>query len=253
MPIKLIGLLVFSIISLFSLWCAAYIIAPTADYFSHENNSLLPAFIAGIVKFHAWTTIFTIFIVLTLLAFALSLFPSAARPLSVKLFSIISATSAAISLSILTASGLALKVSYSDLSSELHFYESALERYALLQSTQREFEGIHALVRSMDRLTPTEIDIKSLTRLEKRHYLSNLLIVLKEASSDSTKKMLLATSLQFRDLVVLDSSQSDKILKAAVQLHAEDTTDIEAFYAWLEKKIGTDGWTPTPLYKLIYK
>jgi hypothetical protein len=130
-------------------------------------------------------------------------------------------------------------------------YARVLDAFMLRESAEQKLAAALAATDGVDGIRAEPVrDPGQLEFREQRSRVLQITELLPEASDDSMRKRILATSLVFRDLVESDRRYFKPVLEHARKAGAPEVEHIGSFYDWLAANIGEDGWDPVPLYEV---
>jgi hypothetical protein len=197
---------------------------------------------------YVFSTVLIITLIITLLPFI----PDFARRLAAGTTYTLAWASSAFAVYFLTIAAAGMIYANMDLMNRSHIYAITLEHFALLESANKKFDEVQAFTAKLGSMRMVEVkDTKLLTREDRSERIRAILLGLKETQNIALLKQMLATSDEFRDDIVKDSLRTKPILDAAARCGAP-ATDINAFYDWLEPKIGSEGWERLPIFVPVF-
>jgi hypothetical protein len=250
--LRVVGQAVFAAAALTALWVTAAAIAPKAEYIATLYKTTLPGWMSGPVFFSGWMTVFNVFLILSIAASITALFSKNLRQIASATLAFCGLATALCALYALVASGAALTVSFSNAMTKEASYKKTLEEFAILQAAEGRFEKLRDSVESARSMRFVEVgNITELSKEDQQTRLMALMSLLRGDASPATKKMALASTIQFREQIQRSRLlYAEPVLKAASELGVPQTADVQSFYAWLEPMMGKDGWNPAPMFRI---
>ena len=139
-----------------------------------------------------------------------------------------------------------------DLADKNRIYASVLDQFSLLESANGKFDQVQAFIAKMSSVRMIEFHAAaSLSDEQRKEQIRGLVYGMKASKDVAFLKQVLATSDEFRTDIVKNPFDAKPVLEAAA-LCGAPADNIDAFYTWLEPKIGTDGWTTLPLHLMVF-
>jgi hypothetical protein len=134
---------------------------------------------------------------------------------------------------------------------EAKMYEMVLREQSLLELAQNRHSKTIELLGRMRNLRPVEMPVEQLTPKERRSRTYDLIRLMKDDLSIEMKKQMLASLWPLRAELKEGTREAERVLKIAASVTGTEFSDLEDFFAWLEPRLGHEGWVPVPAYRLV--
>lgn len=235
----------------------AFCVLPKVEAAEADWHTLTPGWISSVAALTDYWMLDAIYLLAALLvvAFVIACLPfvgESVRRIARGTIHVQAWATAAAAIYLLVISAAGMIYVNEDLWQRNHIYACVLDQFSLLQVAEGKADQLQALKNKLLSAKLVEVqDPSSLTHDERTEQITGILYGLKSSKDPVFLKQLLATSDSFRADFVSADFRSKPILEAAA-LCSAPATDINAFYAWLEPKIGTDGWNKLPLQVLEF-
>ncbi len=246
--------------ALFGLFVALCCILPKVAQAEIDLHTTLPSWISPLTSLSVngnWTLDLIYLLAALLLAvFVLALLPfikeSGRRVACGILYSLAFGTSI-LAIFLLTVASAGMIFVNGDLYNKNRIYASTLNQFTLLESANGRFDQIQSLDAKLSSAKLIEVkDASALSEQQRGEQIKGIFYGLENSKDVTFLKQLLATSDQFRTSITKNPYREKSVLSAAT-LCGAPADNIDAFYAWLEPKIGTDGWNNLPLHVLVFE
>lgn len=130
-------------------------------------------------------------------------------------------------------------------------YEMVLREQSILEQAEGRYAKTMELLARMRNLRPVETPVEQLDPKERRNRKGDLIRLMYTENSTEMKKRVLASLWPFRMEIKEGSREAGKVLEVASVLAGREFTKLGDFFAWLEPRLGKEGWDPVPAYRLV--